>query len=324
MTRLRATLIGFGAVLLWALLAVLTVRTAPVPPLLHNALTFGIAALVGLAWGGATRSLGELRRIPWGVHAFGVAGLFGYHLLYFSAMRLAPPAEAGLIAYLWPLFIVLLSGLLPGERLRRGHLAGGALAFGGVAMIVLGRGGGAGPAPNPGLGFVLAFGCAMTWAVYSVVSRQLGRWPTVGVTVSCAGTAALSLAAHLLLEETLWPASAGGWLAVALLGLGPVGLAFFLWDVGVKRGDIQLLGVASYAAPLLSTLALVAGGAAEATWGLGVAALLVAGGAALAAWPGRRPPRAIPAEPRRPGTPGGPGQQSRAEGFAALRARRGA
>jgi drug/metabolite transporter (DMT)-like permease len=157
---------------------------------------------------------------------------------------------------------VLLSGLLPGERLRRGHLIGGALAFTGAAMIVLGRGGEMGPAPNPALGFGLAFGCAVTWAVYSVVSRRLGQWPTVGVTVYCAGTAVLSLAAHLLLEETMWPESAGGWAAVALLGLGPVGLAFFLWDVGVKRGDIQLLGVASYAAPLLSTLALVAGGAA--------------------------------------------------------------
>jgi drug/metabolite transporter (DMT)-like permease len=285
MTRARATLTGFGAVLLWALLALLTVRTAPVPPLLLNALTFGIAAGVGLLWGAATGTLGELRRIPWGVHAFGVAGLFGYHLLYFSALRLAPPAEAGLIAYLWPLFIVLLSGLLPGERLRRGHLIGGALAFAGAAMIVLGRGGGAGPAVNAPLGFALAFGCAVTWAVYSVVSRRLGQWPTVGVTVYCAGTAALSLVAHLLLEETLWPATAGGWGAVAALGLGPVGLAFVLWDLGVTRGDIQLLGVASYAAPLLSTLALVAAGEAEATWGLGLAALLIAGGAALAARP---------------------------------------
>jgi drug/metabolite transporter (DMT)-like permease len=289
MTRAQATLIGFGAVLLWALLALLTVRTAPVPPLLLNTLTFGIAAGVGLAWGAATGTLGEMRRIPWGVYAFGVAALFGYHFLYFSAMRLAPPAEAGLISYLWPLFIVLGSGLLPGERLRRGHLVGGALAFAGTALIVLGREGGGGPAPNPALGFALAFGCALTWAAYSVISRRLGLWPTVGVTVYCAGTAVLSALAHLALEETAWPIGAGGWAAVALLGLGPVGLAFFLWDLGVKRGDIQLLGVASYAAPPLSTLALVLGGEAEATWALGAAALLIAGGAALAARPGRSP-----------------------------------
>ena len=281
MDRTRATLIGFGAVLLWALLALLTVRTAPVPPLLLNALTFGVAAGVGLAWGAATGTLGALRAVPWGVFAFGIAGLFGYHLLYFSAFRLAPPAQAGLIAYLWPLLIVLGSGLLPGERLRRGHVLGAALAFAGAGLIVLGREGG--EAPNPGLGYALAFGCAVTWAAYSILSRRLGRWPTVTVAVYCAGTAVLSLLAHLLWEEPAWPASAGGWLAVAALGLGPVGLAFFLWDVGVKRGDIQLLGTASYAAPILSTLALVLGGEAEASATLILAAALVAGGAALAA-----------------------------------------
>jgi drug/metabolite transporter (DMT)-like permease len=290
MTRAQATLPGFGAVLLWASLALLTVRTAPVPPLLLNALTFGIAAGVGLAWGAATGTLGELRRVPWGVHGFGIAGLFGYHLLYFSALRLAPPAEAGLISYLWPLFIVLGSGLLPGERLRAGHLLGAGLAFAGAATIVLGRGtGGAGEAANAPLGYGLAFAAALTWATYSILSRRLGQFPTVAVTVYCAGTALLSFGAHVLIEDTAWPAGPGGWAAVILLGLGPVGLAFFLWDLGVKRGDIQLLGVGSYAAPLLSTLALVAGGEAEATWALGGAAILIAGGAALAARPGRAP-----------------------------------
>lgn len=297
MTRSVATAVGFGAVLLWALLAPLTVRTAPVPPLLLNALAFGIAAGVGLCWGAATGTLGALRAVPLGVHAFGVAGLFGYHLLYFSALRLAPPAEAGLIAYLWPLLIVLGSGLLPGERLRRGHLLGAGVAFAGAALIVLGREGGEATAPNPPVGFLLAFGCAITWAAYSILSRRLGKWPTVGVTIYCAGTAVLSLLAHLLWEEAAWPASAGGWAAVAFLGLGPVGLAFFLWDVGVKRGDIQLLGVASYAAPLLSTLALVAGGEAEASWTLLLAALLIAGGAALAALPGKGAPPEAVAEP---------------------------
>lgn len=298
MTRSVATAVGFGAVLLWALLAPLTVRTAPVPPLLLNALAFGIAAGVGLCWGAATGTLGALRAVPLGVHAFGVAGLFGYHLLYFSALRLAPPAEAGLIAYLWPLMIVLGSGLLPGERLRRGHLRGGALAFCGAGLIVLGGGGGATAAPDAGLGYALALASAVTWAAYSILSRRLGRWPTVAVAVYCAGTAALSLLAHLAWEEPAWPASAGAWAAVAGLGLGPVGLAFYLWDVGVKRGDIQLLGVASYAAPLLSTLALVAAGEAEASGTLALAAALIAGGAALAARPERAGRGRDPAAPR--------------------------
>jgi drug/metabolite transporter (DMT)-like permease len=133
------------------------------------------------------------------------------------------------------------------------------------------------------LGLGLAFLCALTWAGYSVLSRRLGAVPTESVTVFCLATAVLSLAAHLALETTVWPTGALGWGAVLALGIGPVGAAFFTWDIGMKKGDIQLLGVASYAAPLLSTLALVAAGVAMPTWTIAVAALLIAGGAALAA-----------------------------------------
>jgi drug/metabolite transporter (DMT)-like permease len=282
MTRSVATLTGFGAVALWSLLALLTVRTAPVPPLLLNALTFALGGAVGLVWVMASGGLGQLSRIPWTVYAFGTAGLAGYHVLYFSALRLAPPAEAGLIAYLWPLLIVLFSGLLPGERLGSGHVAGGLVAFGGAALVVA-QGLGAGASPNAAAGYGLALLCAVTWAAYSVISRRFGTVPTASVAVFCLATAAISALAHVALEDTAWPADSAGWAAVAALGLGPVGLAFYIWDIGVKKGDIQLLGVASYAAPLLSTAALVIGGAARPSWTLLVAAGLVAAGAARAA-----------------------------------------
>ncbi|MFN3993737.1 MAG: DMT family transporter [Tabrizicola flagellatus] len=279
MSRTRATLIGFSAVLMWSLLALFTIGSAPVPPLMLNAICFAIGGLIGLAWT-ARSGLGVLRGIDWKVYAFGTAGLFGYHLLYFTAFRLSPTAETGLIAYLWPLFIVLFSGLLPGERLRPLHVIGALIAFAGAALIVLARGGEAG---GSALGLLLAFGCALTWAGYSVLSRRLGAVPTESVTVFCLATAALSLLAHLALEQTVWPSGAMGWAAVLALGIGPVGAAFFTWDIGMKRGDIQLLGVASYAAPLLSTLALILAGIAQPTWTIALAAILIAGGAALAA-----------------------------------------
>lgn len=285
LSRGAATWVGFSAVAMWAGLALLTVATSPVPPLLLNALCFGIGGAAGLVWLAATGGLEVLGRVPLRVYAFGTAGLFGYHLLYFSALRLAPPAEAGLIAYLWPLLIVLGSGLLPGERLRAGHVAGAVLAFGGAALI-LGRGLGAGGAA---LGYGLALAAAAVWAGYSLGSRRLGDQPTAAVAVYCLASAALAGLAHLAFEAPAWPEGAAGWAAVVALGLGPVGLAFFTWDVGVKRGDIQLLGTASYAAPLLSTVALVAAGVAPATATLALSALLIAGGAALAARAGRAP-----------------------------------
>lgn len=286
MSRARATAIGFVAVLLWALLALLTVGTAPVPALQLNAVCFALGGAIGLVWVARSGGFAVLRAVPLRVYAFGTAGLFGYHFLYFSALRLAPPAEAGLIAYLWPLFIVLFSGLLPGERLRAGHILGAGLAFGGAALIVLRGGASFGGAAAPG--YALAFLCALTWSGYSVLSRRLGATPTASVAVFCLASATLSALAHLALEETVWPGSGLGWVSMALLGLGPVGLAFYVWDIGVKRGDIQLLGTASYAAPLLSTLALVVAGAAEPTPVLALAALLITGGAALAARAGRR------------------------------------
>ncbi|SFR02211.1 DMT family transporter [Poseidonocella sedimentorum] len=276
----RATLIGFGAVLLWALLALFTVGSAPVPPLQLNAMCFAIGGTLGLLWSARSGGLGALRAVGWRVYVFGIAGLFGYHALYFTALRLAPPAEAGLIAYLWPLLIVLFSGLLPGERLRPGHLVGALAGFSGAALIV---GGGAAFDAAALPGYLIAFACALTWAGYSVGSRRLGAVPTDAVAIFCLGSALLSALLHPLFEETVWPDGALGWAAVAGLGLGPVGLAFFLWDFGVKRGDIQLLGVASYAAPLLSTAVLVLSGIAAPSWTLGLAALLITAGAGIAA-----------------------------------------
>ena len=281
MNRTKATLIGFAAILQWSLLALFTIGSAPVPPLLLNALCFAIGGSIGLIWTLATGQAGQLRKVPWGVYAIGTLGLFGAHFLYFTAFRLAPAAETGLIAYLWPLLIVLLSGLLPGERILRAHLIGAALAFGGAALIVMQPGGAPAAAALPGYGMAFAF--ALVWAGYSVLSRRFGTIPSVSVTVYCLAAAALSGIAHLALETTVWPQTALGWGAVAALGIGPVGISFFNWDVGMKLGDIQLLGVAAYAAPLLSTLALIAAGITPASATIVLAAVLIVGGAVVAA-----------------------------------------
>ncbi len=290
MSSARATAVGLMAVVLWSFLALLTVATAPMPPLQLAAISFAIGGALGLVWTAAGRRLHELRRLRAPVVAFGTAGLFGYHFLYFSALRLAPAAQAGLLAYLWPLLIVLFSGLLPGERLRMRQLAGAFLAFAGAALVIGANIGGSGPARPTGAltGYALALACALIWSAYSVISRRLSAVPTSSVALFCLLSALLAALAHLGLETTAWPRDASGWLAVALLGLGPVGLAFYVWDIGMKRGDIQFLGVASYGAPVLSTAILVAAGFARASWPLFGATLLVSGGAWLAARPARQ------------------------------------
>lgn len=281
--RLLATLTGFSAVALWALLALFTAASGRVPPFQLAAMSFLLGALVGLAWA-ASRG-GDLAtfRQPWQVWALGVGGLFGYHFFYFTALRNAPPVEAGLIAYLWPLLIVLLSALLPGERPRAHHIAGALAGFAGAALIVT-RGRSIEIAPDYALGYGAALVCALLWSSYSVLSRRFATVPTEIVAGFCLAAAVLSALAHLAFEATVWPAGPGQWLAVLGLGLGPVGLAFYTWDVGVKHGDIQVLGASSYAAPLLSTAILIATGYAAFTREIALAALLITGGAVLASW----------------------------------------
>lgn len=282
MSRGRATAFGFGAVLLWALLALLTVATGAVPPFQLLTVCFAIGGGLGLVWIAVSgRGFAALRGQPPAVWAVGIGGLFGYHFFYFTALRLAPPAEASLIAYLWPLLIVLFSGLLPGERLRAGHLVGAALAFAGAGLLVAGPGTAFSVAAAPG--YAAAMACALIWSGYSLASRWLGKAPTETVAVFCLVTAGLSAMAHLAFESTVWPKDGRGWAAMLALGAGPVGLAFYLWDLGVKRGDIQLLGVAAYAAPLISTLVLVAFGIAPPSMALLIAAALITGGALVAA-----------------------------------------
>ncbi|HET6621370.1 MAG TPA: DMT family transporter [Dongiaceae bacterium] len=287
--RLRATLVGFVAVLLWATLALFTTATGRVPPFQLLSLTFGIAFAVSLLrWSWlARRNHAEFRRIfrqPWPVWLIGIGGLFGYHALYFTALRHAPPVEASLIAYLWPLLIVLMSALLPGERLHWTHLLGGGIGLIGAVLLVLQKAGGAVSFDAQYLvGYLAALGCAFTWSTYSVMSRRFGQAPTDLVGAFCGATALLGVVAHAAAgEPTIWPADPWEWAAVVALGLGPVGLAFFVWDYGVKHGDIKALGACSYASPLLSTLLLILAGKAEATTTVLVACLLIVGGALIA------------------------------------------
>jgi drug/metabolite transporter (DMT)-like permease len=277
-----ATLIGLTAILMWSLLSVLTVATGKIPAFQLAAMTFAIGALVGsLTWIGRPQAMRALRQPPlaWIV---GVGGLFGYHALYFLALRFAPPAEAGLLNYLWPLLIVLFSSLLPGERLAPHHVVGAMLGLAGTVLLFAGNSSG-GFAPGQVPGLIAAFVAAFVWAAYSVMSRKLKGVPTDAVAGFCLATALLAAAVHAMVEVTVWPDTIAQWLSIIALGVGPVGAAFYTWDIGMKRGDIRVLGAASYATPLLSTAFLMMAGFAKPSAVIAIAAVLIAGGGLIAA-----------------------------------------
>ena len=280
-TQRRAMAAGLGAITLWGALATLSVVAGPIPPFQLVAMTFAVGASIGIVRA-RRRGMAWRALVSWPprVWALGIGGLFGYHALYFAALQLAPPAEANLVNYLWPLLIVLLSAPLAGERLGWTHLLGAFLGFAGVALLAASRGVSFGG--QYALGYGLALGCAFAWSSYSVLSRRFGETPTDAIAAFCAASALLSLVCHLLFERTVWPATSLAWLAILALGLGPAGAAFYLWDHAVKRGDIRALGALSYATPILSTALLILCGLAEPTSALLIAALLVTIGAVLA------------------------------------------
>lgn len=268
----RANLYALGAIALWSTLASLGVALAHVPPFLLT----GLALLIGSlpAWPSWRRW-----HVPPSTLALGVYGLFGFHFLLFVALRSAPPVEVNLVNYLWPLLIVLLSPLfLPGVRLRARHVLS---AFAGCLGAGLAIAGGRELQGGALAGYLPAFASAFVWASYSLGTRRVAHFPTAAIGLFGAVSGLLSLACHALFETPV-ALSTRDWLALTVTGLGPLGIAFFLWDRALKTGDPRTLGVLAYLAPLASTVLLVAVTGRELTPWIAAAAALIVGAAAVA------------------------------------------
>lgn len=248
---MQANLHALGAIALWASLASLGLSLTHVPPFLLT----GIGLLIGSvpAWPFVLRDPSQWR-VAWRTLALGVYGLFAFHFLLFIALRHAPPVEANLVNYLWPLLMVLLSPwLLPGLALRPAHVFAALLGFAGAAIAIAG---GHGLNTTLAWGYAPALASAFVWASYSLLTRRVAAFPTTVVGLFGLASGLLSLLCHALLEPAV-SLSARDWALLALLGLGPLGGAFFLWDKALKHGDARHIGILSYLTPLASTALLL-------------------------------------------------------------------
>src|SRR5688572_22425333 len=243
MSSRAATLLGLIAILLWATLAPLTVLASGLPPFQLVGMSFTLGALIGVAFLAISPDARrDLRRVTLPAALVGVGGLLGFHFFYFLSLSSAPPLQANLINYLWPLLIVLFSALLPGDRtnLHWNHIAAALLALVGAVLAITQARLDWTAFTGATLGYAAAFAGALTWSSYSVLSRVFTAVPSSAVTIYCAATAAGAALAHGIAEETVWPLSAVQWTSVVLLGLGPVGFAFYVWDYGCKHGDLRV------------------------------------------------------------------------------------
>ncbi len=274
---MSANLLALGAIALWASLAALGVALSHVPPFLLTGLCLLIGSLIALP---LSRFDWRQWRVPAPTLALGVYGLFGFHFLLFIALRHAPPVQANLVNYLWPLGIVVMAPLfLPGVSLGTRHVLAALIGFAGAVLAILGRGG-AGEAVWA-WGYVPALGSAFIWASYSLLTKRVPAFPTAAIGSFALVSGALSLVCHALLEPAV-ALSTRDWALIALLGLGPLGGAFFLWDAALTRGDARQIGVLSFLTPLLSTLTLLAVRGERPSVSVAVAAVMIIGAAVMA------------------------------------------
>ncbi len=280
-----ANLLALCAIALWALLAWLGISLTHVPPFLLT----GVALLVGsvialpLMWREGRLEMSGWR-MPWQHLALGVYGLFGFHFLLFIALRHAPPVQANLVNYLWPLGIVVMAPLfLPGVKLKAMHLLAAGMGFAGACIAILGS---KEAAADTGFawGYIPALGSAFIWASYSLMTKRLAlqgkSYPSAAIGLFGIVSGLLSLLAHAVLEPRVALSSQDVGLLIAL-GIGPLGAAFYLWDAALKRGDARHIGILSYITPLASTALLLIITGQPLSWSIGLAAALIVGAAVL-------------------------------------------
>ena len=291
------------AVLLWSVLAFVSLQLSRMPPFL----LIGIALCIGSLCG--VHKIAQWR-VPARVLLLGIYGLFGFHLCLFLALRMAPPVEANLINYLWPLLIVVLSPVfMPGLRLSPRHVAAAILGLAGAALIV--TGGRLGFQWRSLPGYALAAAAAFIWASYSLMSGKIRTFPNAAIGLFCLCSGLLSLVMHFLFEPR-YAIVLKDLPLLAILGVGPMGAAFFLWNAGLRNGDPRVIGSFAYLTPMLSSLLLILGGSGRITVVTGAAMALIIGGSVVGSVGSLRPAKVGAAEVR--AAEGGPAEVPRQEG----------
>ena len=274
---MKADLFTLGAIFLWASLASLATLLSDIPPFLLTGIGLIIGAVVSLP---SLRSGLKPWRIPVGTLFLGVYGLFGYHFMLFLALQTAPAVEANLVNYLWPLLIVLLSPIFTKSlSLNFRYVLAAVAGFAGAVLAITSNSSGFSFASIE-LGYLFALAAAVIWATYSLATTKVPFFPTPAIGLFALVSGVLAIGAHFIFEPAA-SISTTDWLLLLVLGVGPLGGAFYLWDAALKIGDPRRIGLLAFLTPLLSTVLLVLVSGDSMSWQLLLATTLIVGGALL-------------------------------------------
>lgn len=268
-----------GAVVLWASWPALATIAHPAPPLL----VLGASALIGFLFSfvlaARQKVLASFAAVPFRTLAFVAVGLMGNNAFYLAAIARIGPAEANVVHYLWPVFLVALASVLHRRSPSPLQTLGIGCGFAGVAIAL---------SPQMGgdidlIGVLLGACGALTFAIYSI-DRSLARVETnvVGPSLGLAGIA--TLAAHFILEPGYWPTT-GQWLAIALMSVGPFTLANIFWDKATREGSAATISSLAFLTPLVAMMMLAAFGLGVVTIATVIGALFAIAGAVLSSGP---------------------------------------
>jgi drug/metabolite transporter (DMT)-like permease len=277
----KATLIGVSALVMWSSIATLSVIVKNIPPFQLLAIGMFLGGLAGaLTWPFRKGAWKKALLLRWPIWLTGIYGIFIYHFCFFMAFRLAPPLQVNIINYLWPLFTIVFCAFLPGGKLRSYHISGLLIGMLGVFAALLAAPKGLSPDYLPG--YLFASACALIWSSYTTLSRYFKEISTDSVSGFCFATSFLALLCHFAFEPTIWPTAKVEWIAMFTIGLLPTGIAFYAWDIGVKKGNLLFLSLVSYATRIASSLYLWLLGFTVMSWGATAGIVLVTIGAAVA------------------------------------------
>jgi drug/metabolite transporter (DMT)-like permease len=236
--------------LLWSFSAVCAAVLKTLPSFQVLTITFFCGFLYCAIRIMLTKKWRELKQ-PWYVWAIGILGIGGQQILYIFSFKYAPPIQADLIIYTWPIMVVLLLQFIKKLKNFRRALLSTFLGFCGVVLLFLSDPSDIGEI-NSGvlLGYGMAFMCAVFWSLYTVLSKNF-KCPSEIVGFYGLYSAVICGILHFSLEETVMP-SFVEWIVLAVMGVCITGLSYYLWDKGIKKGNFQLLSILSYTNPILS------------------------------------------------------------------------